>query len=230
GGAGGGPVGGRGAPPDGAHGAYVLPLEGEVRGHGAFRGAAAEGAGGREPAAEEAGGAAGPGQPGAARAAGKRLTTVAARRAAVAEARARHAGLSERHACALVGCPLASQRYRSCRPEQAELRSRLHALAIERVRWGYRRLHLLLKREGRAVNVKRVYRLYREEGLAVRRRRRKRVAVPRAPQAVPTRLNEWGGVDFMSDALVGGGGGRGLNASGRAAREAARGGGASPLA
>jgi putative transposase len=129
---------------------------------------------------------------------------VSARRAAVVEARTRHAGVSERHACVLVGCALSSQRYRSRRPPQAELRARLHALALERVRWGYRRLHLLLRREGQVVNLKRVYRLYREEGLAVRRRKRKRVAVARAPQAAPTRLHECWTMDFMSDVLVGG--------------------------
>src|SRR5207249_2260211 len=145
-----------------------------------------------------------PGQPESEGAAEKRLTTVAARRAAVAEARSRHAGISERHTCALVGCALSSQRYRSRRPPQAALRARLHALAVERVRWGYRRLHVLLRREGQRVNVKRVYRLYREEGLAVRRRKRKRVAVARAPQPAPTRINERWAMDFMSDVLVGG--------------------------
>jgi putative transposase len=75
------------------------------------------------------------------------------------EARSRHAGISERHACTLVGCALSSQRYRSRRPAETELRARLHTLAVERVRWGYRRLHVLLRREGQLVNVKRVYRL-----------------------------------------------------------------------
>ncbi len=73
-----------------------------------------------------------------------------------------------------------------------------------RVRWGYRRLHILLKREGVHVNHKRLYRLYREEGLAVRRRKRKRVAVPRQPMATPRRLNECWAMDFMSDSLAGG--------------------------
>jgi len=119
-----------------------------------------------------------------------------------------------------VGCALSSQRYRSRRPPQAELRARLHALAVERVRWGYRRLHVLLRREGTRVNVKRVYRLYREEGLAVRRRKRKRVAVARAPQPVPTRINERWAMDFMSDVLVGGRRFRVLNVLERLSREA----------
>jgi putative transposase len=80
-------------------------------------------------------------------------------------------------------------------------------------------LHVLLEREGRRVNVKRVYRLYREEGLAVRRRKRKRVAVARAPQPTPTRLNESWAMDFMSDVLVGGRRYRILNVLERLSRE-----------
>jgi putative transposase len=78
----------------------------------------------------------------------------------------------------------------------------LRALAQERVRWGYRRLHVLLRREGLTVNRKCVYRLYRDEGLAVRRRKRKRVAVARQPMPTPSRLNECWAMDFMSDALA----------------------------
>ncbi len=119
-----------------------------------------------------------------------------------------------------MGCALSSRRYRSRRPPQSELRGRLLVLAIERVRWGYRRLHVLLKREGQQVNVKRVYRLYREEGLAVRRRKRKRVAVARAPQPAPTRINQRWAMDFMSDVLVGGRRYRILNVLERLSREA----------
>jgi putative transposase len=70
--------------------------------------------------------------------------------------------------------------------------------------WGYRRLHVLLRREGVVVNKKCVYRIYRKEGLAVRRRKRKRVAVARQPLPAPTRLNEGWGMDFVSDVLRGG--------------------------
>ena len=112
--------------------------------------------------------------------------------------------MSERYACRALGVPLSSQRYRSRRSPQEGLRQRLRELAIERVRWGYRRLHILLKREGVKANHKRVYRLYREEGLAVRRRKRKRVAVARQPMATPTRLNECWAMDFMSDSLASG--------------------------
>ena len=70
-----------------------------------------------------------------------------------------------------------------------------------RPRWGYRRLYRLLRREALVVNKKLVQRVYREEGLAVHRRKRKRVAVPRTPQSSPTRQNERWSMDFVSDAL-----------------------------
>ena len=70
------------------------------------------------------------------------------------------------------------------------------------------------------MNIERVYRLYREAGLAVRRRKRKRVAVPRAPQPAPTRLNERWAMDFMSDVLVGGRRYRIFNVLERLSREA----------
>jgi putative transposase len=129
--------------------------------------------------------------------------TPAQRRAAVARARERH-GVSERRACALVGIDRATARYRG-RPRDGEaaLRRRLRELAGERPRFGYRRLHALLRREGVAVNHKRVERLYREDGLAVRRRGRKRVArADRGRPAPPTRPNEQWALDFLSDSLA----------------------------
>ena len=112
--------------------------------------------------------------------------------------------MSQRRACAVLDAPLSSQRYRSRRAPQEGLRQRLRELAVERVRWGYRRLHIVLQREGIAVNHKRLYRLYREEGLAVRRRKRKRVAVARQPMTPPTRFNECWAMDYMSDSLASG--------------------------
>jgi len=113
-------------------------------------------------------------------------------------------GLSERRACRLVGIGRSTQRYCS-RPRTGEacVRQRLRELAAVRPRFGYRRLHVLLRREGVVVNHKRVERLYREEGLAVRRRTRKRVARDgRGRAAVPGRPNQQWGVDFISDALA----------------------------
>lgn len=78
-------------------------------------------------------------------------------------------------------------------------------LAAERPRFGYRRLHILLRREGIEVNHKKVQRLYREESLSIRRKKRKRVAqVPREPKPVPVRINERWSMDFTQDTLVSG--------------------------
>lgn len=102
------------------------------------------------------------------------MVTPVQRRAAVTDAMMT-AGISERQACRFAGFARSSQRYPTRRPPRSELRARLQSLAVLRPRWGYRRLHLLLRREGYVVNRKLVQRLYREEGLSVRRRKRKRV-------------------------------------------------------
>jgi len=122
-------------------------------------------------------------------------------------------GLSERRACRLVGMARTSCRYEAQRQGQEEkLKLRLRTLAGERRRFGYRRLVVLLRREGWAVNHKRVYRLYREEGLAVRRRKRKRMgAGERSPLAVPTQPNHRWSMDFVSDSLSDGRKMRSLN-------------------
>ena len=86
-------------------------------------------------------------------------------------------GMSERRACRVVGADRKSVRYRSTRPDDADLRERLRALAAERRRFGYRRLHILLRRDGVLVNRKKTQRLYTEEGLTVRKRRSRRRAV-----------------------------------------------------
>ncbi len=85
-------------------------------------------------------------------------------------------GVSERRACSTTGFGRSSQRYRKRSDPQVALRMRLKELAAARVRYGYRRLHILLRREGWSVNHKRTYRLYREEGLSIRPKvpRRKR--------------------------------------------------------
>ena len=112
---------------------------------------------------------------------------------------------SERRACELVGTVRSTYRYvASVERQEAEreLRERLRELAAERRRFGYRRLLILLGREGWRVNHKRVYRLYRAEGLAVRRRKRKRIGtVERQPLLLPTRPNERWSMDFVADAL-----------------------------
>ena len=109
--------------------------------------------------------------------------------------------LSERRACGLVGLGRSTCRYETRRAEWPALRERLHALAAERRRFGYRRLYILLRREGYRVNLKRVYRLYRDDGLAVRRRRRRRRVARGTPLAGPTRINERWSLDFLLDTL-----------------------------
>lgn len=127
------------------------------------------------------------------------MVTVAQRRRAVHSAMTA-AGLSERRTCRFTGFPRSTQRYQSGR-EDGELRARLQTLAELKPRWGYRRLHWLLLREGWRVNHKRVQRVYRSAELAVRRRRRKRVSVARVPRAVPSAPTTRWSMDFMQDTL-----------------------------
>jgi putative transposase len=113
--------------------------------------------------------------------------------------------MSERRACHILSCCRATIRYRVARDGDAILRERMKALAHERRRFGYRRLHVLLRREGHVVNHKRVFRLYREEKLAVRRRGgRKRALGTRAPMTLPTGPNQRWSLDFVSDQFADG--------------------------
>jgi len=131
------------------------------------------------------------------------------------------ARLSERRACGLMEIDRGSVRYRKRRRDDQPLRQRLRELAYERRRYGYRRLHVLLRREGWVVNHKRVYRLYREEGLLVRQRRRKRAAAhERVPLPAPLRPDQGWSMDFMADALGNGRRFRTLNIVDEYTREA----------
>lgn len=109
-------------------------------------------------------------------------------------------GLSERRACSIVNADRKMIRYQSRRPPELELRSRLRELANERRRFGYRRLFILMRREGEPSGINRIYRLYREEGLTVRKRRARRRAVgTRAPILVEARPNARWSLDFVHD-------------------------------
>ena len=111
--------------------------------------------------------------------------------------------MSERRACTIVRVDRKTIRYRSRRPADEALRSRMRELAAERRRFGYRRLHVLLRREGLVRNRKRTQRLYREEGLMVRRRRgRKRATGSRAPLLGPALPNARWSIDFVHDQLA----------------------------
>jgi putative transposase len=111
-------------------------------------------------------------------------------------------GYSQRRACRLVGMDRKSFRYASTRADDGDIRKRLRELASERRRFGYRRLGLLLAREGVEMNHKKLYRLYKEERLVVRKRGgRKRALGTRAPMTVPQSRNQRWSLDFVSDAL-----------------------------
>ena len=132
------------------------------------------------------------------------MVTPAVKRDAVAHLKTAHE-MSERRACRVLGCDRMSVRYRSRRPDDAALRERLCALARERRRFGYRRLLIFLRREGFMVNHKRLFRIYREERLMVRKRGgRKRALGTRAPMMVPSRPNDRWSLDFVSDQLTSG--------------------------
>jgi putative transposase len=95
--------------------------------------------------------------------------------------------------------------YRSCRSPALELRNRIAELAAIKRRYGYRRIHVLLRREGWSVNHKRTYRLYRDQGLMVRKRKRKRIGLAeRLVRALPTAPNQSWSMDYVADALIDG--------------------------
>ena len=127
----------------------------------------------------------------------------AAKREAVAHLRGVVA-MSERRACSLVAADRKMMiRYRSRRTPDTELRARLRELAYQRRRFGYRRLFIMLRAEGEPSGINRIYRLYREEGLAVRKRRSRRKAVgTRAPILVEAKPNVRWSLDFVHDQLA----------------------------
>jgi putative transposase len=132
------------------------------------------------------------------------MVTPAARREAVAHLRVAYE-VSERRACSALDADRRTVRYRSRRPDDAEVRARLRELAAIRRRFGYRRLHVLLTREGIVMNHKKLRRLYREERLQVRRRGgRKRALGTRAPMIMPQGANQRWSLDFLSDAFADG--------------------------
>jgi putative transposase len=130
------------------------------------------------------------------------MVTPAARREAVAHLQAL-LDVSERRACRVIASDRSVIRYRSRRPDDEGLREKLRNLAHQRRRFGYRRLHILLRRDGIAINRKKTQRLYREEGLTVRRRRaRKRAVGCRAPAPVPALPNQRWSLDFVHDQMA----------------------------
>ncbi len=129
------------------------------------------------------------------------MVTPAARRIVVEFLREHH-NLSERRACKIVRLCRSSCRYQAKPSNDTEIRSRLRQLAEQRHKFGAPRLHVLLRREGFLINHKRTERLYREEGLSLRlKRRRKRSSHLRVVLAAPERINQHWSMDFVSDSL-----------------------------
>lgn len=111
-------------------------------------------------------------------------------------------GISERRACGLAGIERSVMRYAPAPDGNVELRAKIIDLAAERRRFGYRRIHALVRREGIQVNHKRIYRLYRQAGLGVdQRRRKKRVYREREPLVLPRAPNEVWSMDFVMDSF-----------------------------
>jgi putative transposase len=129
------------------------------------------------------------------------MVTPAARREAAAHLGTVY-GVSQRRACQAIGADRSSVRYRSRRSDDGLIRVRLREIAAVRRRFGYRRLHILLEREGMALNHKKLRRLYAEERLQVRRRGgRKRALGTRVPLALPQGPNQRWSLDFLHDQL-----------------------------
>lgn len=126
--------------------------------------------------------------------------TAAQRRRAVDHLTSRR--VSQRRACRLARFSRSAAWYRPRGRDDKALRQRLRALAERYPRYGYPTLHALLAAEGRVINRKRTYRLYREEGPQVRTKRRKKLSRPRVPMAVPTQANQCWSIDFVSDQLA----------------------------
>jgi putative transposase len=132
------------------------------------------------------------------------MVTPDAKRDAVVHACLVH-GVSQRRACEALEVDRSSVRYRSTRPADHELREAMKAVASERRRFGYRRIHVMLQRQGIEMNLKKLRRLYGEEKLQVRKRGgRKRALGTRRPMLVPDRPNQRWSLDFVSDAFTDG--------------------------
>ena len=132
------------------------------------------------------------------------MVTPDAKREAAAHLCTAH-GVSQRRAYEVLKIDRSSVRYRSIRPDDVDLRDTMKRVASERRRFGYRRIHLMLERQGIFMNQKKLRRLYREEKLQVRKRGgRKRALGTRRPILLPGRTNETWSLDFVSDAFTDG--------------------------
>ena len=183
----------------------LLSLEEAVRRAGNRSGAAAKAAAGRKCEAEEVGSRAESGQDDVAGCARKKIVKPSRRRPVV-----NYLGgvyqVSQRRACQVARIPVSTFRYQSTQEPRTALRLRIREIAQARIRYGYRKIRVLLKREGWNVGKKLVYRLYREEGLALRYkpRRRRCAAANRRERSKATAPNQAWSLDFVADQLADG--------------------------
>lgn len=132
------------------------------------------------------------------------MVTPDAKRDAVAHVCEKH-DVSQRRACEVLSVDRSSVRYQSVRPDDTPIREAMKKIASERRRFGYRRIHVMLDRQGIVLNLKKLRRLYHEEKLTVRKRGgRKRALGTRRPLVLPSRANERWSLDFVSDAFTDG--------------------------
>lgn len=132
------------------------------------------------------------------------MVTPDAKRNAVVHACEKH-GVSQRRACTILQIDRSSVRYKSVRADDTCLREAMKKVASERRRFGYRRIHVMLERQGVHMNQKKLRRLYREEKLQVRKRSgRKRALGTRKPILLPSKVNERWSLDFVSDVFTDG--------------------------
>src|SRR5580698_3428475 len=172
-------------------------MEGEVRGPGSGRGSEDGAVAGREHAPEAVGRGSDAGQDDVAGCALKKMVKPS-RRGPMVERLVGSYFVSERRACRVLRLARATYRYRSCLDPQTELRMRIREIAQARVRYGYRKIRVLLNREGWNVGKYLVYRLYKEEGLALKKRpKRKRKAVRhREERFIASAPNQAWSIDF----------------------------------
>ena len=197
-------VGGGSVPQARDLGRDILQVQGQVWRDERVRCSEVEGVGAGEQPIEKASGRDDAGQCGSEGHGNKKLLTPDVKRRAVVQAIKDHS-VSERRACSLANLDRTTFQYEKKRGGDGPLRARLRALANERRRFGYRRLGILLAQEGHHANHKKLYRIYAEEKLAVRRRKgRKRALGSRRPMVLATRPNERWSLDFVSDSLSSG--------------------------
>lgn len=184
-------------------GSDLLQLTDEIRRAVALRSAAPEGTGAGEQQAQASVGRINARQCRAEGAVGRKVASPQAKREAVRILMTERA-MGVTRACGLVGISRSLFYYESRRRVDDEaLTGRMMAIAAQKRRYGYRRIHVLLQRDGCFANHKRIWRLYSKAGLSVRKRRRKRIAaVERTPLPLPTGPNQSWSMDFVSDGLA----------------------------